>query len=175
MKENPLPGISEFEPKAISPEAVPQAFAKAERYRLLGEPDQSERICRDILRIEPNHQQALVVLILSLTDQSKDTLTAQQAQQLLPRLAGQYERNYYAGVIAERLGRMHMTQRRPGYGFQAYQLLREAMAHFEIAEKLRPAGNDDAILRWNACARTLNTHAELRQRPEESYEPILGE
>ena len=164
-----------FEPKPISPEAIPQALAKAERYRLLDEPDQAESICRDILNIQPDHQDALVVLILSLTDQSKDTLSARQAQELLPHLADEYERNYYAGLILERLGRAHMNLREPGYGFLVYQLLREAMVCFEMAEEVRPAGNDDSILRWNACVRTLNTHSELRPRPEDSYEPILGE
>jgi hypothetical protein len=34
-------------------------------------------------------------------------------------------------------------------------LLREAMARYEKAEAIRPAGNDDALLRWNACARII--------------------
>jgi hypothetical protein len=30
------------------------------------------------------------------------------------------------------------------------------MNWFEKAEVLRPAGNDDAILRWNGCARVIS-------------------
>jgi len=164
-----------FEPRPISAEAIPDALAKAERYRFLNEPAQAESICEDILRIDPNHQQALILLILSLTDQFSETNAAPQAERLLPRLNGEYERNYYAGIIAERLGRARMQRQEPGGGFQAYELFRDAMARFETAIRLRPPGNDDAILRWNACARTLNTHFELRPRPEESYEPIVGE
>ena len=164
-----------FELKGISPEAIPVALAKAERYRLLNEPAQAESICQDILQIDQNNQQALVTLVLSLTDQMESNATARQAQEWLSRLNGEYERNYYAGIIAERLGRAYIRQQGHGFGFQAYECLREAMVHFEKAEALQPAGNDDAILRWNACARTLNSHPEVRPRPEESYEPIIGE
>ena len=164
-----------FELKAISAEAIPEALAKAERYRLLNEPAQAESICEDILGIDPNNQQALVTLVLSLTDQMESVATAQQAQKWLSRLNGEYERNYYAGIIAERLGRACIRHQGHGFGVQAYELFREAMVHFERAESLNAAGNDDAILRWNACVRTLNSHPELRPRPEESYEPIIGE
>ena len=43
----------------------------------------------------------------------------------------------------------------PGCGPQAYEWLREAMDWYEKAEAIRPAGNDDALLRWNACARLI--------------------
>jgi hypothetical protein len=49
------------------------------------------------------------------------------------------------------------------------------MHHYQSAEKHRPPGNDDAILRWNTCARTLMRHTELRPQPEERLEPVLGE
>lgn len=164
-----------FELKAISAEAIPDALAKAERYRLLNEPAQAESICQDILGIDSTNQRALVTLILSLTDQMESKVMAQQAQHWLPRLNGDYEKNYYAGIIAERLGRAHMKHQGHGFAYQAYECFREAMVCFEKAESLHPPGNDDAILRWNACARTLNTHPDLRARPEESYEPILSE
>ena len=163
-----------FELKGISAEGIPEALSKAERYRLLNEPAQAESICQDILRIDANNQKALVTLILSLTDQMESNATAHQAQTWLSRLNGEYERNYYAGIIAERLGRACMRHQGHGFGFQAYECFREAMMHFERAETIQPQGND-AILRWNACARTLNSHSELRPRPEESYEPIIGE
>ena len=52
--------------------------------------------------------------------------------------------------------------------------LRSAMASFEEAERLRQPGNDDAILRWNTCQRTLD---RMRQQEvgEEQYEPSFGE
>ena len=115
------------------------------------------------------------MLILSMTDQFEETLSGRLAQQLLPRLAGDYEKNYFAGIISERLGRAYMKNQGHGFSFEAYDCLREAMTCFEKAQDLRRAGEEEAIFRWNTCARTLNSHPELRPRPEESYEPILGE
>jgi hypothetical protein len=47
------------------------------------------------------------------------------------------------------------------------------MRHYEAAEAVRPAGNDDALLRWNACARLLiRDHAEVEVM-EERFEPLL--
>jgi hypothetical protein len=108
-----------FELKPISADAIPVDLAKAERYRLINEPAQAESICQDILQIDPNNQQALVMLVLSLTDQMESKATARQAQEWLSRLHGEYERNYYAGIIAERLGRAYIRQQRHGFGFQA--------------------------------------------------------
>jgi hypothetical protein len=31
----------------------------------------------------------------------------------------------------------------------------DALAHYDRAELLRAPGNDDAILRWNACVRLI--------------------
>jgi hypothetical protein len=49
------------------------------------------------------------------------------------------------------------------------------MELYEQAEELRPAGNDDAILRWNSCARTLMQHQNLRPRPDDAFEAVQGE
>jgi hypothetical protein len=57
----------------------------------------------------------------------------------------------------------------------AYDAFREAMEHYEKAERLAPPGNDDARLRWNTCARILNQTPHLVPRPEERLEPTLGE
>ena len=53
-----------YELKRLTKEAVPRALEKAERYRLLNEPTEAESICQDILRVEPDNQPALVVLLL---------------------------------------------------------------------------------------------------------------
>jgi hypothetical protein len=49
------------------------------------------------------------------------------------------------------------------------------MEHFERAEGLRPVDNDDAILRWNTCARAIMRDPEIRPRPYEEFQPIAGE
>ena len=59
----------EYKLKQISTSGIPEAIAKAELYRSLNEPEEAESICRDILAIEPQHQLALRLLGLALTDQ----------------------------------------------------------------------------------------------------------
>ena len=162
-----------FELKPISPGAVPEALAKVERYRLLNEPWQAESICLDVLRIEPENQQALVMLLLSLTDQFGHGVKQARAREVLTQIHGDYERAYYSGIIAERWADSVLKQGAPGAGFRAYESLREAMEQYERAEAIRPAGNDDALLRWNTCARILMRNRELRPRGEEAFEPAF--
>jgi hypothetical protein len=47
------------------------------------------------------------------------------------------------------------------------------MAWYEKAEAIRPAGNDDAILRWNTCARLISSNSQLTPHVETAYEPAL--
>ncbi len=162
-----------FELKPISRDGIPEALSKAERYRLLNEPWQAESICRDVLAVEPEHQPALVMLLLSLTDQFGKGIAAPNARVVLDKIHGEYERAYYSGIISERWAESLLRQGAPGAGFTAYQSLREAMEHYERAEALRPAGNDDALLRWNTCARILMRNRELRPRGEEAFEPAF--
>ena len=164
-----------MELKPLHQDAIPAALAKAERYRLLNEPFQAESICQDILRVETDNQPALVMLLLSITDQLQDNLGegVARARAVLPSLRDPYERAYYAGLICERRACAHLALGAPGSGFVAYESLHEAMRWYEKAEAIRPAGNDDAILRWNTCARLLMTNPEVRQRPEEAFEHPL--
>lgn len=164
-----------FELKPLDPEAVPRAMTKAERYRLLGEPEEAESICLDILAIEPDNQQALVALLLSLTDQFHNDCADcyNRAQAILPRLESEYHRCYYAGIICERRGSAMLEQGSPGSGSMAYIWLQQAMEQYERAEAIRPAQNDDAVLRWNSCARIIMKH-DLKPLME-IYEPLLQE
>jgi len=163
-----------MELKRLSPEAVPAALAKVERYRLLNEPWLAESICLDILEVEPDQQEALVNLILARTDQfgGQRGATPAEARELLPRLKGEYERAYYAGIICERQAGVHLQRNGPGDGALAYDWLRQAMAWYETAEPLRPGGNDSAILRWNTCVRTIQRHPQVR--PAEHTAVPLG-
>lgn len=157
-----------FELKPISKEAVPEALEKAHRYRLLNEPMQAQSICLDVLRVEPANQQALATLILSLTDQFGGDSSPAKAREVLSRMTGEYERHYYAGIISERAGLVALKRHTTGGGFKAHDLFREAMAHYERAEAVRPAGNDDAILRWNTCARILMRVPDVKPRQEDT-------
>ena len=164
-----------FELKPISREAIPEALTKVRRYRLLNEPWQAESICLDILRVDPGNEEALVMLLLSLTDQFGKGVSQSKAREILPRLKDQYEREYYSGIICERWAASLVEHGSLGAGFTAYQCLREAMEHYERAEATRPPDNDDALLRWNTCARILMRNPELRPRGEEAFEPALDD
>jgi hypothetical protein len=163
-----------FELKQLSADAVPAALEKALRYRLLNEPGTAESICHDVLSIEPENQQALVTLLLALTDRFGKgyAVGITQAQEVLSHLHDPYERAYYAGIICERRAKAQLKQGHPGSGHDAYELLREAMTWYEKAEALRPAKNDDPLLRWNTCARLIMGN-QLTPRPEEKVELSL--
>lgn len=165
----------QFELKPISKEGIPEALEKVERYRLLNEPAQAESICLDVLRIDPGNQQALIMLLLALTDQFGSGPMLGKAREVLPKIRGQYECAYYEGIIWERLAHSQLRQASPNSSFSAYESFRRAMHFYEQAETHRSAGNDDAILRWNTCARILMRNPNLRQRPDESPEPVLSE
>ena len=166
-----------FELKRLSSSAVPSALAKAERYRLLNEPEQAQSICEDILRTEPGNSAATVILILSLTDlfPRHDSAAVPRALELAAQLPSEYERLYYQGLIAERRGRALLHRSSPGRARPAGELLRQAMDAFERAEQVKPADNDDALLRWNAIARLLDARPELATREEEVTTPVMLE
>jgi mannose/cellobiose epimerase-like protein (N-acyl-D-glucosamine 2-epimerase family) len=161
-----------IELKPITKEGIPRALEKIERYRLLNEPAEAESICRDIIGIEPGHQKALVMLILTLSDQFSKGVTEREATSLLPKLNDQYQRAYYKGIILERLAKAALNRSTHGSQFDAYEWLWEAMESFEKASALRPPGNDDSVLRWNACVRTIERY-RLSPRGKEHAEPPL--
>ena len=165
----------QFKLKPISRESIPRAIQKAERYRLISQSWAAESICRDILEIDPANQQVLVMFVLALTDQLADdhAQVMKVVRETLPRIADTYQRAYYTGIASERSGQALLHRGGMGSGAMAYDAFREAMMWYEQAEAIRPAGNDDAILRWNTCARLISAHGELAPAPETAYEPAL--
>jgi tetratricopeptide (TPR) repeat protein len=160
--------------KSLHKDAIPAALEKAERYRLLNEPAEAESICLDILATDPENQKALIALFLAVTDRfSKGYgVSDTEAGQILARITGEYERAYYNGILHERRAKAKLAQHSPGAAHYAYDNLREAMRHYEIAEKVRPAGNDAAVLRWNTCARLIEKNKWVA-RDEDRTEPVL--
>jgi hypothetical protein len=156
-----------FELKRLSRDGVEAALEKAERYRLLNEAWQAESICRDVLRVEPDNQRALLSLILALTDQfrTEGMALCEEARALLPQLSSEYARCYYAGIICERRGMAHLNGNAPGSGYIAYDWLRQAMQWYEKAETLRQPGSEEALLRWNTCARVMDRHDSVQPSP----------
>jgi hypothetical protein len=163
-----------FTLKPISPDAISEAILKAERYRFLNQPQLCESICQDILDVDPTNYRAITTKLLAITDQFGKYLSANVngARELLTLLDTEYDREYYAGIICERQGNAYLNRGRPGDHHSAYDWLREAMEHYEKAEEIRPQGQDDAILRWNTCARLIMTY-NLQPRKEQYIEPPL--
>jgi hypothetical protein len=165
----------EFKLKPISKEAIPRAIQKAERYRLINQSWAAESICRDILEIEPANQQVLVMFVLALTDQLAEGHghTMKTVRETLPRITDAYQRAYYTGITSERSGQALLQRGGMGSSAMAYDALREAMSWYERAEAVRPPGNDDALLRWNTCARLISGNSHLAPQSENAYEPAL--
>jgi hypothetical protein len=163
-----------FQLKPIHKDAVNQALEKANHYRLLNEPGAAESICLDVLEIEPENQQALVMMLLALTDRLAKgyAVGAIKAKEVLPRIKDEYQRAYYEGIICERQAKARLQQGGHGSDHDAYEWLRDAMECYERAEAIRPAGNDDPILRWNACARIIMRN-NLAPRTADVLEPYL--
>ena len=163
-----------LELKPLSPEAVPAAIEKARHYRLLNEPSSAESICRDILRIESDSQETLVILILAMADQFGKgyQLSFDQILEVIGRLEDEYDRVYYTGISHERHGLAQLRSDSPGSRFMAFEWFTDAMDWYEKAEELAPDGNDDAILRWNTCARLIERN-RLKRQLDTGPEPLL--
>ncbi len=164
--------MSQLKPLAI--ESIPKALVRAKHYRLLNEPWQAESICKDILRVSPEQQKALLYLILSITDQfgSQRRTAEVEARKLCAQLKSEYERIYYTGIIAERAGKIALKRDTPRASFIAFEYYHEAMNYFEKAEKIHPDGNEDAVLRWNACMRAIeqfNLHAAPKEDRAQAF------
>lgn len=160
--------------KRISSDSIDRAVERARHYRLLNEPEQAESICLDILAVDQSNEKARITLILSLTDQfpaGGGSHAVRRAREHVAELSTPYLRSYYAGMIAERQGRAHLRRGGMERTF-AYEGLHDAMQHYEEADTLKPPGVDDPILRWNACARTIEREG-LEPRREEP--PVMHE
>jgi hypothetical protein len=159
--------------KPIDPQAIPRALELAQRYRLLNEPEQAASICHDILAVDPADVDALRTLLLATTDQFglHYGATFGDAERIIAQMASEYERAYYTGVARERWARMQLEH--GGHHSLVGDWLRHAMEDYERAEALRETGNDDAILRWNACSRLIQRVPDLAG--EKELEPLFGD
>ena len=158
-----------MELKSLSHDSIDSAIETARHYRLLNDPENAESICLDILAIDENHQDAVEILILSITDQFTGGSRIKEARQHLSKIVGDYKRTYFAGLICERAAQSILAKNNPGAREAAYEWLRDAMEHFTKADELSHDG-DAPILRWNSCARIINKH-QLQAPHEESFTP----
>jgi hypothetical protein len=145
----------EYVIKRIHPSGVEAALQKADKYRELNQPAEAESICRDVLDVAPDSQLALRTLGLALTDQFEPAAGARfaEAQETFARLSDAYERAFYGGLVCERQAKVQLAARFPVSSVRP--LFDRALSRYGEAERLQPAGNDDAILRWNSCVRVV--------------------
>ena len=164
----------QLELKPLSKEGITAALEKAEHYRLLNQPRLAESICLDILAVDGNNSEACVILLLALTDQfgKSSSRTSKQALTLAQGLKDDYSRKYYTGIVYERQASNALSSGIPGADFDAYEWFLEAMECYDQAEAIHPPGNDDAILRWNTCVRTI-IQLNLHERPGDDGETLL--
>ena len=158
-----------FELKKLSAEAVPAALEKAKHYRLLNEPAAAESICLDVLAVDPGNQDAVIDIVLAMSDRfGKDYAVGDtHVYDFLRQIRDDYARAYYTGIVYERRAKAVLSKD----GLNAFELFRQAMDHFEQAEAMRPEGNDDALLRWNGCARIIQrNNLEPRQMEQDFLE-----
>ena len=161
-----------MELKPLHKSAISSAMEKANHYRLLNDPENAESICRDILEHDANDQEAIIGLILALSDQFGGSISQKkEACDFAGQLTDEYLRCYYRGIIQERAGRAMLARTNAaGCKHHAFDMFQEAMENFEQAENLSKDDNDDAILRWNSCLRTIRKR-KLVARPEDNYVP----
>jgi hypothetical protein len=159
--------------RTLSTGAVPAALDKAQQYRLLGEPVEAESICLDVLDVDPANQAAAILLLLARSDQLRGGGNAafSRARKALARVEGEYEHEYYSGVLCERQAKaiLHGRRGRRG-GLLAYQWFRRAIGYYEAALERRPPGDEDATLRLNACIRMIERHPDCVPDPTEHIE-----
>jgi tetratricopeptide (TPR) repeat protein len=149
--------------KTISKSGIPEALAKVQHYRYLNQSEEAESICRDILAVDQENQMALRLLGLAITDQFTGSAADRrpEAEDCFEKLTSPYERWYYRGILHERRAKAQMRA-----GHLAHSLVasfEKAMQCFEEAEKIRPQGNDDALLRWNRCLRLVQNIPQLAE------------
>ena len=153
-----------IELEALSKEAVPSALEMAKQYRQLSDPEEAESICLDILEACPENQEALITLILALTDRfsgNEISDSYRKAIEIVENLDSQYCKHYYTGIVFERRAKYHFRTGTPGSGSVAYSWYKKAMDSYESALTSCDPDNQDALLRWNSCARFINNHPEL--------------
>ncbi|MCX4189030.1 hypothetical protein [Methylophaga sp. OBS3] len=155
----------------IHADSIDLALDKARQYRSLLEPEIAESICLDVLNIDPYNQSALVIYILALTDQisiSGSQSPFQAIENAISQLQSDYKRLYYTGIFHERRARFMLSQ--PMSRAFAYDYFVKALECYAQAEKMRPEHNDEAILRWNSCVRTIERE---KLQPVSEHDQVL--
>lgn len=113
--------------------------------------------------------------VLAITDQfdagrGEDLKRAEAA---VADLDDQYKNAYYRGIIFERWAKSLLKRNVPRGEEMTFEWIERAFGWYAKADSLKAKGNDEAILRWNACVRLLSANPKVRAREREAYEPAL--
>lgn len=159
--------------KPITTAGIPTALLKAHRYRLLNDSEAAESICDDILAVDPANAEAIVTRVLAISDQFVESHVdaLSRARDAVGQLHDPYKNAYYNGIVCERWGKALLRRAIPRSAEMAYDWIEQAMQWFAKAEGMRPANNDESILRWNSCVRLLQRNSQLKPAPAKAYEP----
>jgi len=152
-----------YELKRLTTQNLHAAIAKATTYRDLNQPEEADSICRDVLDVDPENQDAIRVLGLSLTDRfgSAHVGLFEEAIQTFERLATEYERVYYAGIAWERAAKAHLERSEAHSALTSFEHALELFERAEALAEKNKLSTPDPILRYNRCVRILTTHGSL--------------
>jgi tetratricopeptide (TPR) repeat protein len=136
------------------------AVTLAKHYRDLNQPEDAESICRDILTVAPENEEAWRTLGLALTDQFPNAWMTlfDDACGAFAKLSSDYERMYYTAIAWERYAKAQLNAGRAHNAIHAFE---EALGRFEQADKLGSSDDPAPVLHYNRCVRALTTHPEL--------------
>ncbi|MBX3208131.1 MAG: hypothetical protein KF764_24000 [Labilithrix sp.] len=142
----------------------------AKHYRDLNQPEDAESICRDVLDVAPDNEDARRTLGLALTDQFPTAWMTlfDDACAAFARLRSEYERMYYTGVAWERYAKAQLVAGRADNAIHAFE---EAIGRFERADTLGSPDDPAPILHYNRCLRALTTHPDLVRAASAAPEP----
>ena len=164
-----------FELKPLSKDAIPKAIDRAKQYRQLNQPWHAESICRDVQAIEPENQQNLIILFLSITDQfgnEKHGKSMLDAEKIIDQLKDGYQQDYARGMVYERQASAALNRGGPRSGYIAYYHLLKALEAYEKSRKSHPDKNEESILRWNTCVRMIEQF-DLKPAPDDDDQGML--
>ena len=150
---------------------VEAVLALARRCREAGEPDAAESMCLDALEIAPDNQDVLMLLLLARIDLLDRGFPrgVERAREVLPRLAGEYEKAFYAGLICDRQARVVLSQRGNRSGHISWEWFQFALDHYTEAARVDPQ-NLEPALRANSCTRLIARNRHCVPGPSDREE-----
>jgi tetratricopeptide (TPR) repeat protein len=153
-----------YQLKRLSPKVLGAALERANHYRDLNQPEEAESICRDILDVDPKHQDALKTLGLALTDRFPSHWHSlfEETVRVFDELTSEYDRVYYHAVAWERLAKAHLDHNQAHNAAHAFE---HALLLYQRAQELAPDAADP-VLRWNRCVRALQQHPDIARAIE---------